>query len=114
NYPVLGRDAFRTATGVHAAAIAKARAKGADWLEDRVYSGVPASLVGREQEVEIGPMSGLSNVRYWLGRRGYDASDEELCRRIFDRAKGADRTLGEDEVLAIVRGAGEPVEAQRG
>ena len=111
NYPVLGRDAFRTATGVHAAAIAKARAKGADWLEDRIYSGVPASLVGREQEVEIGPMSGLSNVRYWLGRRGYDASDEELCRRIFDRAKGADRTLREDEVLAIVQGAGEPVEA---
>ena len=28
NYPLVGRDAFRTATGVHAAAIIKAEAKG--------------------------------------------------------------------------------------
>jgi len=104
NYPVLGSDAFRTATGVHAAAIAKAQAKGADWLADRVYSGVPASMVGREQEIEIGPMSGVSNVRYWLDRRGYDAGDRDLCERIFARAKSADRTLTEDEVLSIVRG----------
>ena len=107
NYPVLGSDAFRTATGVHAAAIAKAQAKGADWLADRVYSGVPASMVGREQEIEIGPMSGVSNVRYWLDKRGYDAGDQELCDRIFARAKSADRTLTEDEVLSIVRGVGE-------
>ena len=107
NYPVLGSDAFRTATGVHAAAIAKAQAKGADWLADRVYSGVPASMVGREQEIEIGPMSGISNVRYWLAKRGYDAGDTALCKRIFARAKTADRTLTEDEVLSIVAGAGE-------
>lgn len=107
NYPVLGSDAFRTATGVHAAAIAKAQAKGAGWLADRVYSGVPASMVGREQEVEIGPMSGISNVRYWLTKRGYDGGDAVLCKRIFARAKNTDRTLTEDEVLSIVRGAGE-------
>ena len=106
NYPVLGRDAFRTATGVHAAAIAKAQARGAGWLADRVYSSVPASMVGREQEIEVGPMSGISNVRYWLDKRGYDAGDSDLCRRIFARAKGADRTLTEEEILVIVRGAG--------
>lgn len=107
NYPVMGADAFRTTTGVHAAAIVKAQAKGADWLADRVYSSIPASMVGRQQEVEIGPMSGISNVRYWLGKRGYDAGDADLCKRIFARAKRADRTLTEEEVLSIVRGFGE-------
>ena len=102
NYPVIGSDAFRTATGVHAAAIIKAQAKGADWLADRVYSGVPASLVGRHQEIEVGPMSGISNVRYWLADRGYDAGDAELCERIFNRAKEVDHTLTEDEVARIV------------
>src|SRR5215472_13039443 len=58
NYPVFGRDAFRTATGVHAAAIIKAMKKGDQELADAVYSGVPAHLFGLEQVVEIGPMSG--------------------------------------------------------
>lgn len=106
NYPVLGDDAFRTATGVHAAAIVKAQAKGARWLADRVYSGVPASMVGRRQEIEVGPMSGLSNVKYWLASRGYDADDEALCARVFDKAKSVDHTLSEREVLAVVE-AGE-------
>lgn len=109
NYPVLGADAFRTATGVHAAAIVKAQGKGANWLADRVYSGVPAAMVGRRQEIEIGPMSGISNVRYWLAQRGYDPDDSGLCQRIFTHAKSMDRTLTEDEVLDIAgRGGGEP------
>ena len=66
NYPMVGSDAFRTGTGVHAAAVIKAFRKGEDWLADRVYSGVPASLIGRRQEIEVGPMSGESNVVYWL------------------------------------------------
>ena len=102
NYPVIGADAFRTATGVHAAAIIKAHAKGADWLADRVYSGVPASLVGRHQMIEVGPMSGISNVKFWLADRGYDPDDPELCERIFERAKEVDHTLSEDEMLGIV------------
>ena len=110
NYPVIGADAFRTATGVHAAAIIKAQAKGADWLADRVYSGVPASLVGRHQIIEVGPMSGISNVKYWLSDRGYDPGDSALCEQIFNRAKEVDHTLSEDEVLRIVQEAlGKPV-----
>ena len=101
-YPVFGSDAFRTATGVHAAAIIKAEAKGEAWLADRIYSGVPASLVGRSQEIEISPMSGLSNVKYWLRSRGYDPEDDTLCHRIFNAAKACDHTLSEAEVLAIV------------
>jgi 2-isopropylmalate synthase len=66
SYPVLGRDAFRTGTGVHAAAIIKARRRGDNWLADRVYSGVPAGEFDKEQVIEIGHMSGMSNVRYWL------------------------------------------------
>ena len=101
SYPVIGADAFRTATGVHAAAIVKAHAKGDEWLADRIYSAVPASMVGRKQVIEIGPMSGLSNVKFWLRANGYDPEDEELCARIFQAAKKTDRTLtkGELEVL---------------
>ena len=106
NYPVLGGDAFRTATGVHAAAIVKAEAKGADWLADRVYSSVPASMVGRAQEIEVGPMSGISNVKHWLAGRGYDSDDAELCQRIFDVAKEGDHTLSEEEMLEIVNEVG--------
>src|SRR4029077_11851943 len=69
NYPLAGTDAFRTATGVHAAAIIKAEKKGHAFLADRIYSGVPAGIFGREQEIEIGHMSGESNVIYWLRKR---------------------------------------------
>lgn len=105
SHPVVGKDAFRTATGVHAAALIKARSKGDEWLMDRIYSGVPASLVGRRQRIEIGPMSGLSNVRYWLEEHGYDAEDEALVRRIFDVAKTTDHTLSEEELASLCRGA---------
>ncbi len=105
NYPVLGRDAFRTATGVHAAAIIKARAKGEDWLADRIYSGVPASLVGRRQEIEIGPMSGQSNVLFWLRERGCEPPPE-LVEEVFRRAKASSRVLDEPEIREICRGHG--------
>ncbi len=102
-YPVFGADAFRTGTGVHAAAIIKAEAKGDAWLADRIYSGVPAGMVGRRQEIEITPMSGVSNVKYWLRSRGLDAEDDELCMRIFNYVKTQDHTLSEEEVLGLVR-----------
>jgi isopropylmalate/homocitrate/citramalate synthase len=105
NYPVVGRDAFRTATGVHAAAVIKAFRKHDAVLADAVYSGVPAGLVGREQVVEIGPMSGRSNVVFWLERRGIEPT-EELVDRIFARAKSASTVLTDDEIQAVVRGSG--------
>ena len=97
NYPVIGRDAYRTATGVHAAAVIKAYKKKDEVLADAVYSGVPASLVGRTQGIEIGPMSGKSNVVFWLERRGIEATDE-LVDRIFIKAKSADAVLTEAEI----------------
>ncbi|HEX6557998.1 MAG TPA: hypothetical protein VF021_01005, partial [Longimicrobiales bacterium] len=98
NYPVLGADAFRTGTGVHAAAIIKARHKGDDWLADLVYSGVPAAMIGRRQLIEISHVSGMSNVKYWLRENGYNADDEGLCRRVFELAKTTDHTLSEKEI----------------
>ena len=100
NYPVFGKDAFRTATGVHAAAIIKALRTGDRALADAVYSGVPAHLVGLEQIVEIGPMSGKSNVLYWLARHRIPATDE-VVNRIFDAAKQSSRVLTEQELLAL-------------
>jgi len=102
NYPVVGRDAFRTGTGVHAAAVIKAYRKGDAWLADRVYSGVPASMVGREQEIEVGPMCGLSNVVYWLEHHGY-AAEEPVVAAVFKAAKASPRVLTDDEVHAIAR-----------
>ncbi len=100
NWPVVGLDAFRTGTGVHAAAIVKARAKGDDWLADRIYSGVPASLVGRRQLVEVGPMSGESNVVCWLQSRGVEPR-AELVAAIFRRAKASSTVLAEEELVAL-------------
>jgi len=105
SYPVVGHDAFRTGTGVHAAAIIKAEEKGDAWLADRIYSAIPASMVGRKQLIEIGPMSGLSNVKYWLREHGYDPQDEELSGRIFAAAKKTDHTLTDGEVEALIRGS---------
>ena len=109
NYPVFGRDAFRTATGVHAAAVVKAFHKNDVELADTVYSGVPARLVGRAQQIEVGPMSGKSNVVYWLESRGMTA-DEELVDRIFRRAKASPTVLTEQEVLREVKWKSEKAE----
>jgi 2-isopropylmalate synthase len=102
NYPVAGADAFRTATGVHAAAIIKAQRKGDHWLADRIYSGVPAGEFGKQQEIEIGPMSGLSNVKHWLARHEIPAT-EQLAKDVLARAKTKNRTLTESEVEEIVK-----------
>ena len=101
NYPVVGRDAFRTATGVHAAAVIKAFRKNDRQLVDAVYSGVPASLVGREQEVDVGPMSGRSNVMFWLEKRGLAATDDQIDR-IFAKAKESASVLSEKEILSFL------------
>jgi isopropylmalate/homocitrate/citramalate synthase len=104
NYPVVGQDAFRTATGVHAAAIAKAYKKHDVQMADAVYSGVPAHLVGREQVIEIGAMSGRSNVVFWLEKHRISATDE-LVDRILAVAKNSSQVLTEQELLAL---AGSP------
>jgi 2-isopropylmalate synthase len=101
-YPVFGADAFRTGTGVHAAAIIKAQNKGDSWLADLVYSGVPASYFGRRQTIEISHVSGMSNVKYWLREHGYNADDEDLCKRVFELAKQTDHTLTEDEIRGVL------------
>jgi isopropylmalate/homocitrate/citramalate synthase len=98
--PVVGRDAFRTSTGVHASAIRKAEEKGGEALVDLVYSAVPASALGREQEIEVGPMSGASNARSWLLAHGYPVAPEAVAR-ILAAAKHADRILTEAELRAL-------------
>lgn len=101
NYPVVGEDAFRTATGVHAAAVIKAYKKNDIELANAVYSGVPSHLFGLEQTIEVGPMSGKSNVLFWLERRGISASDD-VVDRIYRRAKSSDHTLSETEIRECI------------
>lgn len=104
-YPVVGSDAFRTATGVHAAAIIKARRKGDEWLADRVYSSVPAGTFGFRQVIEISPVSGLSNVKCWLEEHGYNPEDAAASEALFTAAKAADRVLGEEECHRLIAAA---------
>ncbi len=100
-YPVVGRDAFRTATGVHASAVIKAFRKGDEWLADAVYSGVPARMFGREQLIEIGPMSGKSNVIFWLERHKVEPTTERV-ERIFNHAKQCNCVLTDEEVMELI------------
>ncbi len=101
NYPVFGKDAFRTATGVHAAAVIKSYRKGDTELADLIYSGVPAGQFGLKQVIEVGPMSGKSNVIFWLENRGVEASVDRV-NRIYERAKKSTAVLTEEELLALV------------
>ena len=101
NYPIFGTDAFETATGVHAAAVIKAFRKGDRWLANRVYSGVPADEFGLSQKISVGPMSGKSNVIFWLEQRGFEPT-EEIVGKIFDHAKKSDRILSDKELLSLV------------
>ncbi len=103
NYPALGADAFRTGTGVHASAVVKALRRGDRELADLVYSGVPASVVGREQRIEVGPMSGRSNVEFWLEQHGFEATPERVAR-IFEAAKASDRMLTDEGLRALAQG----------
>ncbi len=105
-YPVFGRDAFETGTGVHAAAVIKALQKGDAWLADRVYSGVPAGDFGLRQVIRVGPMSGKSNVVFWLREHGYEPTDERV-ERLFAAAKAASELLGDDELHRLAT-AGAP------
>jgi len=104
NYPVVGEDAFRTATGVHAAAIIKAYHKDDIVLANTVYSGVPSHVFGLDQVIDVGPMSGKSNVLWWLERRGIPPTDD-VVDRIFQKAKASDHTLSEAEILECVPSA---------
>jgi isopropylmalate/homocitrate/citramalate synthase len=102
NYPVLGDDAFRTATGVHAAAVIKAYKKNDIELANTVYSGVPSHVFGLEQIIDVGPMSGKSNVIFWLERHGIPPTDD-CVERIYKRAKASDHTLSETEIMECMR-----------
>jgi 2-isopropylmalate synthase len=102
NYPVFGEDAFRTATGVHAAAIIKAKKKGDELLADTIYCGVPAGMVGLSQKIEVGYMSGMSNVNYWLQAHGIEP-EERLVKAILLAAKEKNRVLTDAEILEICR-----------
>lgn len=101
NYPVVGTDAFETATGVHAAAVIKAYRKGNDWLADRIYSGVAAGDFGFKQKIRIGPMSGRSNVIFWLEQNGLESTDERVDL-IFERAKQSDRLLQDSDIRELL------------
>jgi isopropylmalate/homocitrate/citramalate synthase len=104
NYPVVGEDAFRTTTGVHAAAVIKAYKKKDVELANTVYSGVPSHIFGLQQIIDIGPMSGKSNVLFWLEHRGLPAN-EEVVERIYKCAKASDHTLSEEEIMVCIQPA---------
>ena len=106
-YPVFGKDAFETGTGVHAAAVIKAFRKGDEWLANRVYSGVPADDFGLEQKISVGPMSGKSNVIWFLEKRGISPSEEQITA-VLNKAKRSACLLTEPEVMAAANETSSP------
>ena len=104
NHAVVGEDAFRTATGVHAAAVLKAFHKSDLDLADAVYSGVPAGLVGRKQVIDVGPMSGRSNVVGWLERHGVTVTEARVDR-VLAGAKSSSRVLSDSEIDVLISAA---------
>ena len=99
---MFGKDAFETGTGVHAAAVIKALRRNDTWLANRVYSGVPADEFGRHQKIGVGPMSGKSNVVFWLEAHGYDVLDA-IVEEIFQAAKSSRRMLTDEDMETIVQ-----------
>jgi len=104
NCPSVGKDAFETSTGVHAAAVLKALRTGDTWLANRIYSGVPADELGREQEITVGPMSGKANAVAWLMKRGH-VFDDATVDKVLAAAKQSDHVLAEDEITLLLSGA---------
>ena len=107
NYPVVGNDAFETGTGVHAAAVIKALKRGDTYLANRVYSGVPADEFGLGQRISVGPMSGKSNVVWWLEHHGYEATEDRVDR-LFAAAKNSDRVLADEVLKELAEETGQP------
>lgn len=102
--PIVGANAFRTATGTHAAAMLKAERKSEPGLAEHLYSCIPATLLGRRHSIDIGPMSGAANVAHYLERQGIPRS-EELMKRILRGAKSSERVLRDPEIEALVDGS---------
>ena len=65
-----------------------------------MYSGVPSHWFGLEQKIEIGPMSGKSNIIFWLEKQGIQPTDE-LVDRVLVRAKHADCLLTEIDIQEL-------------
>lgn len=105
NKPIVGPDAFRTSTGVHAAAVVKALKSKDDWLSNIVYSGVPADMIGRRQRIEIGPMSGLHNVRFWLEQHNLHVNEQCMAEILF-AAKRSSKVLSKEEIMSIIKRQG--------
>lgn len=103
NTPAIGKDAFETSTGVHAAAVLKAMRTGDQGLANRIYSGVPADMLGREQRITVGPMSGVANVVAWLSKRQVECT-QEMMDGILEVAKKGDHVLTDTEIHALLGG----------
>ncbi len=104
NHPLAGRDAFRTSTGPEARGMWGASRQGREDLVDRISSGIPARQFGFRQVVEVGPMSGQSNVLWWLAQHSLP-QDETSVERILQAAQTHFRSLTEDEIRRLLEEA---------
>ena len=63
---------------------------------------MPASWIGRRQEVLIGHLSGKSNVVHYLRTRGVVATPQ-VVEAVLGVAKRSDSILSEDEIMELVK-----------
>lgn len=100
-YPGFGKNAFRTQSGIHSAAIIKAKKKGLYDIANTIYSSVPAELIGRVQEIELGPMSGKSNVCYILDKYNIEKTDKNISF-LLEKAKSSNHVFSSQEIESII------------
>ena len=104
NHPVTGRLSLSTATGVHAAAVAKGHSGGDPELEGLVYLPFDPRLIGRHPEILVGFMSGKSNAVTVLTRLGIPTTDENVGALLSYVQHHKHNVLMDDEVQAWADG----------
>lgn len=102
NYPIIGKDVFKTATGVHAAAILKSIQINNHTLAGVVYSAIDPIKVDRNFHILIGPMSGKANVIYHLTKHNIPFN-ARLVDAILKLAKSERRIVKNREILRLAK-----------
>jgi 2-isopropylmalate synthase len=93
NYPVMGQNAFTHCAGVHTQAAA---------VDPLHYESLNPSMIGRQREIALDHMSGISSIKAALSRIGENTDNEPFMMKILDRVKSVG-TKGKTVDLAELR-----------
>jgi 2-isopropylmalate synthase len=96
NFPITGENAFKHCAGVHTHAAQ---------VNPLHYQSLDPAPFGRQMEIALDHMSGISSLRYALYKIGLEDLDKELMNMVLSRVKEVGRTgrtVALDELSMIV------------